>query len=129
MAVINGTITGVSLLRAGANGALKTYSVTCDFAAYTGSGDTATVTGLGAAILAKTRNGKTTTLKAVQCIGAGKDAAAAPLDVFFTGTSVWAATISGDDATGHLAVAAGTEITSTIGTTKGVELAVTVLES
>lgn len=127
MAIINGTITGVSLLSA--SGALKTYEVTCEFAAYTGASDTATVTGLGAAILGKTRNGKTTTLKAVQCIGAGKDAAAAPLDVFFTGTAAWAGTISSDDATGHLAVAAGTEITSTTGTTKGVKLAVTVAES
>lgn len=129
MATINGTITGVNLLRASANGALKTYQVSCEFAAYTGSSDTATVTGLGAAILSHVRNGKTMTLKGVQCISAGKDAAAAPLDVFFTGTSAWAATISSDDATGHLAVAAGTEITSTTGTTKGVELAVTVLES
>lgn len=127
MATINGTITGVSLLRA--KDAYKTYLVTCSFPAYTGSADTATVTGLGAAILAKNRNGKTHTLKAVQCIGPGKDAAATPLDVFFTGTSVWAGTISSDDATGHLAVAAGTEITSTTGTTVGVELAVTVLES
>ncbi len=127
MSAINGTITGVNLLRA--KDAYKTYEVTCNFAAYTGSGDTATVTGLGAAILAKTRNGKTTTLTAVQCIGPGKDGAATPLDVFFTGTSVWAATISSDDATGHLAIAAGTEITSTTGTTVGVVLAVTVLES
>ncbi len=125
MATINGTITGATLLRA--NGAFKTYLVTANFPAYTGAADTATVTGLGAAILAKTRNGKTTTLKAVQCIGAGKDAAST--DVFFTGTSVWAGTISSDDATGHLAVAAGTEISSTSGTTTGVELAVTVLES
>lgn len=127
MAVINGTITGVTLLRA--NQGFKTYLVTANFPAYTGAADTATVTGLGAAILAKTRNGKTTTLKAVQCIGAGKDAAAAPLDVYFTGTSAWAGTISSDDATGHLAVVAGTEITATTGQTTGVELAVTVVET
>jgi hypothetical protein len=127
MAAINGTITGVTLLRA--KDLYKTYLVTCNFAAYTGASDTATVTGLGAAILAKNRNGKTHTLKAVQCIAPGKDSAATPLDVFFTGTSVWAGTISSDDATGHLAVAAGTEITSTTSTTVGVELAVTILES
>jgi hypothetical protein len=125
MATINGTITGVSLLRAKAD--LKTYLVTCDFAAYTGASDTASVTGLGAAILAHVRNGKTMTLKSVQCIGAGKDTA--NTDAYFTGASVWAATISSDDATGNLSVAAGTEITSTSGTTKGVELAVTILES
>ena len=125
MATINGSITGVSLLRA--NGAFKTYLVTADFPAYTGSADTATVTGLGAAVLAHVRNGKTTTLKAVQCVGAGKDTTGQ--DAFFTGTSVWAGTISSDDATGHLAVAAGTEITATTGKTTGVELAVTVVES
>lgn len=127
MGTINGTITGVSLLRA--KGDWKTYEVTCSFAAYTGSTDTATVTGLGAAILAKNHNGKTHTLKGVQCIGPGYDAAATPLAVYFTGTSAWAGTISTDDATGHLAIAAGTEITSTTGTTTGVVLAVTVLES
>ena len=127
MSVINGTITGVSLMAA--KDAYKTYRVTCNFAAYTGASDTATVTGLGAAILAKVRNGKTTTLKSVMCIGPGKDSATTPLDVFFTGTAVWAATISSDDATGHLAVAAGTEIASTTSTTLGVELAVMVVES
>lgn len=125
MGVINGSITGVSLIDA--SGAFKTYLVTAEFPAYTGASDTATVTGLGAAILAKVRNGKTTTLKAVQCIGAGKDTG--NTDVFFTGTAAWAGTISSDDATGHLAVAAGTEISSTSGVTKGVKLAVTVLES
>ncbi len=57
------------------------------------------------------------------------DAAATPLAVYFTGTSAWAGTISSDDATGHLAVEAGTEITATTGTTVGVVLAVTILES
>lgn len=127
MSVINGTITGVNLLKA--DGALKTYEVTCNFAAYTGSSDTATVTALGAAVLAHVRNGKTTTLKAVQCIGAGKDANAQ--DVFFTGPSTWAAAISSDDASGsdQLSDSAGSELTSTSGTTEGVKLAVTVLES
>jgi hypothetical protein len=125
MAVINGSITGATLLRA--KGPLKTYLVTANFAAYTGAADTATVNGLGAAILAKTRNGKTTTLKGVNCIGPGYDAAGTA--VYYTGTSAWAGTISSDDSTGHLAVAAGTEISATSGVTTGVELAVTVLES
>jgi hypothetical protein len=127
MSTINGTITGVSLLRA--KDTFKTYLVTCTFPAYTGASDTATVTGLGAAVLAHTRNGKTTTLKGCQCIAPGKDAAATPLAVYFTGAAAWAATISTDDATGNLSVEAGTEITSTTGSTVGVELAVTVLES
>lgn len=124
MAVINGTITGVSLLRA--KGAMKTYLVTCEFAAYTGAADTATVTGLGAAILAKVRNGKTTTLKAVQCIAPGLSGST---DVYFTGTAAWAGTISTDDATGMLSDSSGAELTSTSAAAKGVELAVTVLES
>lgn len=124
MAVIKGTITGVSLLRAA--GALKTYQVTCDFGAYDASEDTAGVDAIGAAILAHTRNGKTTTLKAVQCIGAGKSGTT---DVFYTGTAAWAGTISGDNSTGHLAVLAGTEIADLTATTRGVELAVTVAES
>ena len=127
MATINGTITGVNLLRA--KDTFKVYEVTCTFPAYTGAADTATVTGLGAAILAKTRNGKTTTLKGAMCVGAGYDAAATPLAVYFTGAAAWAATISSDDATGNLSIEAGTEITSTTGTTVGVVLAVTVLES
>lgn len=125
MSVINGTITGVSLLRAKDD--LKTYLVTCNFGAYDASADTASVTGLGAAILAKNHNGKTHTLKSVMCIGAGYDSDNTA--VYFTGTSAWAATISSDDATGHLAVIAGTEASDTTSTTVGVELAVTVLET
>lgn len=124
MAVIKGTITGVSLLRA--KEAFKTYLVTVDFGAYDTDQDTAGVDGLGAAIAEKTRNGKTNTLKGVQCVGAGK---CAGVDVFYTGTAAWAGTISSDDTTGHLAVAAGTEATDKTEKTVGVELAVTVLES
>ena len=124
MSAINGTITGVSLLKA--KGALKTYEVTCNFAAYTGASDTATVTGLGAAILAKNRNGTTHTLKAVQCIGPGYDTAQQA--VYFTGASAWAGTISSDDSTGNLSDSAGTELTSSTAAV-GVTLAVTVLES
>jgi len=124
MAVINGSITGVTLVRA--TGARKTYLLTCDFAAYTGAADTATVTGIGAAIASKTRNGKTNTLRAVLPAGPGRDTA--NQDVYFTGTAVQAATISSDDATGHLAVAAGTEVSSATAS-KGVELVAVVDES
>ena len=88
---------------------------------------TASVTGLGAAILAKNHNGKTHTLKAVQCIGPGYDGAGTA--VYFAGASAWSGTISSDDTTGNLAVAAGTEASDTTTTTVGVKLAVTVLES
>lgn len=124
MAVINGSITGVTLLRA--NDDFKTYLVTVDFGAYDTDQDTAAVPDIGAAILAKTRNGKTNTLKSVQCIGAGRTSDMTK--VYFTGTSTWAATISSDAATGHLAVLAGTEAVDNSGCT-GVELAVTVAES
>lgn len=124
MGTINGTITGVSLLKA--KGALKTYEVTCNFGAYTGASDTASVTGLGAAILAKNHNGKTHTLKSVMCVGPGYDTAQQA--VYFTGASVWAGTISSDDSTGNLSDSTGTELTSATAAT-GVVLAVTVLES
>lgn len=126
MAVINGTITGVSLLRSKEGSGRKAYLLTCDFAAYTGASDTATVTGAGAAILAKTRNGKTLTLRGAVPIAPGKDTAAQ--DVYFTGTAVQAGTVSSDDLTGQLSNAAGTELTSSTAC-KGVELCVIVDEA
>ena len=125
MATASGTITGVSLLRA--KESLKTYLVTVDFAgSYTGASDTAEVANLGATIASHVRNGKSCTLKSVQCIGAGKSGST---EAFFTGTAAWAATISSDAATGQLSVAACTEHSSLSEKTVGVELAVTVLES
>lgn len=124
MSTINGTITGVTLVRA--KGARKSYLLTCDFAAYTGSSDSATITGIGAAIATKTRNGKTNTLRAVVPAAAGLDTNAQ--DVYFTGASVQAGTISSDDATGNLSNAAGTELTTSTAAT-GVEVIAVVDES
>lgn len=124
MAVGNGTITGATLLRA--NGALKTYLVTCNFGAYTGAADTATVTGLGAAILAKTRNGKTVTLRGALPIAPGLDTNAQA--IYFTGTAVQAAAVSSDALTGQLSAADGTEAT-TATASKGVEICVIVDEA
>jgi hypothetical protein len=124
MAVINGTITGVTLLRA--KGSRKTYHVTAAFGAYTGAADTATITGIGAAIATKTRNGKTNTLRAVAPMAAGSDTNAQ--DVYFGGTAVQAATISSDDATGQLNNAAGTELTTATASV-GVEVIAVVDES
>lgn len=124
MATINGSITGVSLARA--KGSRKTYQLTVDFGAYTGASDTASITGIGAAIAAKTRNGKTNTLRAVVPAGAGLDTNAQ--DVYFTGASVQAGTISSDDATGNLSTAAGVELTSSTAA-KGVEVFAVVDES
>lgn len=126
MATIAGTITGVSLLRSKEGSGRKAYLLTVDFPAYTGSGDTAQIAGVGAAILAKTRNGKTVTLRGALPAAAGKDTASQ--DVYFTGASVQAATVSTDALTGNLSAADGTELTSSTAA-KGVELCVIVDEA
>lgn len=112
MSTINGSIKGVSLLSAsvGGIGARKAYLVTADFGVYSGSGDTATITGIGAAIATHVRNGKTNTLRAVAPIQPGVDTNAQA--VYFTGTSVQAGTISSDDATGQLSDSGGTELSA-----------------
>ena len=128
MATINGTIKGVSLVQGNVNGvgARKAYLLSCDFAAYTGSGDTATITGVGAAIASATKNGKTNTLRGGICVGPGADTAAQA--VYCGGASVQALTVSSDDLTGNLTVAAGTEITATTACS-GVQVLVVVDES
>jgi hypothetical protein len=113
-------------LKADLNTGRKAYLVTADFAAYTGASDTATVTGVGAAILAETRNGKTVTLRGAIPAGAGYDTANQA--VYFTGTAVQAATVSSDDLTGQLSGADGTELTSSTAC-KGVGLIVIVDEA
>ena len=124
MAVINGTIRSVHILTdslaSTKAGARKCAVVVADFAAYTGAADTATITGVGAAILASIKNGKTITLRGGLCHAPGEDTAGQ--DVYFTGTAVQAATVSTDDLTGQLSVAAGTEVTTTTGTTTGVQV-------
>ena len=126
MSVINGTIRGVVNLKADLNTGRKAYLVTADFAAYTGASDTATVTGVGAAILSHTRNGKTVTLRGAVPAGAGYDTNSQA--VYFTGTAVQAATVSSDDLTGQLSAADGTELTSSTAC-KGVGLIVIVDEA
>lgn len=123
MATINGTIDGVQFLGADASGG-KLYVISCSFAAYTGASDSATVTGIGAAINSSTRNGKTAALVA-GCVpvraGAGYDTNG---QAVYFGT----ATISGDGITGNLTNSAQTEIT-TATASSGVRLAVWVQES
>ncbi len=126
MATINGSIKGVTQLASMSNTGRKAYLVTADFAAYTGAADTATVTGVGAAILAHTRNGKTVTLRgSLPAIG-GLDTNSQL--VYFTGTSVQAGTVSSDDLTGQLSILDGTEITTSTAC-KGVGLVVIVDEA
>ena len=126
MANIDGTIRGVKLeSRAFSSvGTVTTrdrrevYLVTADFAAYTGSTDVARILAIGAGISAHVNDGKTRTVRWAAPALAGGDANNQA--VFFTGTSVIAATVSSDDITGQLSAADGTEVTSTSGVTKGV---------
>lgn len=126
MATISGTITGVAALRSKESNGRKAYLVTANFGAYTGAADSAALTGVGAAILAKTRNGKTVTLRGAVPMAAGYDTGNQA--VYFTGASVQALTVSSDDLTGNLSNAAGTELTSSTAST-GVELCVIVDEA
>jgi len=129
MSVINGTIKGVSLLSGNVDGvgARKAYLISADFAAYTGSSDTCTITGVGAAITAATKNGKTITLRGAIPVQAGFDTAGQA--VYATGTAVQAMTVSSDDLTGQLSNAAGTELTTTTGVSTGVMVCAIVDES
>lgn len=123
MATIHGSITGVSLLNA--NGARKAYLVSVNFGTYTASSDDADVASVGAAIASHTRNGKTNTLRSAVCIGAGKTSAGA--DVYMSGSSVQALTVSSDTLTGNLTDAAGAE--GNKDASVGVQLCVVVDES
>lgn len=129
MSTINGTIKGVSLIQGNVNGvgSRKAYLLSCEFPAYTGSGDTATITGVGSAISTATKTGKTLTLRGGICVGAGADTTGQA--VYATGAAAQAMTVSSDDLTGNLSVAAGTEITATTGVTSGVQMVVVVDES
>jgi hypothetical protein len=127
MSTIAPTITGVSLLHGNARGqgSLKTYLVTCSVPAYTNS-DTITISDVGATIETFNKKGKTNTLTGAICVEPGVDTAGTA--VYLTGTAAWAMTVSSDTLTGHLAVAAGTEIASATAS-KGCTLAVVVSEA
>lgn len=126
MATISGSITGarnVSTAFAGAGtvstrDAREVWLVTADFAAYTGASDTAQIQAVGAAITSRAGDGKTRTVRWACPAYGGADTENQA--VFFTGTAVQAATVSTDDITGQLAVAAGTEVSATTGVTSGV---------
>jgi hypothetical protein len=141
MTIQNGTIRAVTLISGNPNGAQsnvggtnysrKAYAVFADFPAYTGSTDSATITGILTAIAAAVRNGATLTLRAVVPHVAGQDSAAQA--VHFGGTSVQAATLSNTtttgDAAGNLVDASDTELTATTGTSVGVGVIAIVDES
>ena len=131
MATISGTIKGVNLVNKAWSGSGTTtrdrtevWLVTADFAAYTGSSDTAALALVGAAITATVRDGATRTLAwGAPCL-AGADTANQA--VLFCGASVAALTISTDDFTGELCTlnTVSTEVTSTTGVTSGVGIMV-----
>jgi hypothetical protein len=128
MATITGTIDGITLLAASSTGvgARKTYLVTASFGAYTGATDDAKLAGVGAAIASFVRNGKTNSLVGALPHQGGLDTNAQA--VYFSGASVKALSVSGDDLTGNLTNAAGTELSSSTASS-GVGIIVTVDES
>lgn len=112
MATIAGTITGVRFVSESPTGKTndRVYEVTASFAAYTGASDSATVLAIPTAVQNATRNGKTFTLRYAMPAAAGVDTNAQ--DVY-----AGAMTVSTNDLTFNLAVAAGTEITSATAST------------
>lgn len=127
MATIAGTIRGIANVSKAFAGAAVSASVrdtrevwliTVDFAAYTGASDDAAINAVGAAIDATARDGRTRTLRWGAPAFAGSDANNQA--VFATGAAVQALTVSSDNLTGNLSVQAGTEVSTTSGTTKSV---------
>lgn len=124
MTTINGSIGQVSFLNDDKGpGAICIALVAVDFAAYTGSSDDATVTGLSTAIQNSRRDGKTVTLRNVTTATPGWDGTQ---DIYMNASGSFAATISGTGITGNLTTSAyGTEITTSVATKSPVLLAVT----
>lgn len=129
MANIDGTIRGCKL-ESKAHSSVGTVTtrdnrevwlVTADFAAYTGSSDVARILAIGAGISDHAHDGRTRTVRWAAPSRAGGDTNNQA--VFFTGTSVIAATVSSDDITGQLSGADGTELT-TATASKGVAVLV-----
>ena len=126
MAVISGTINGMTLVNASQgvnmNGAEKTMLVSADFAAYDASADTGNLSAIATAIEDHQRNGKTVTLRAAH--GCGPGVSDAGVDIFFG-----AMTVSTGDLTFSLtAVDRSTEVAD-FTTAKGVTCLVTFTES
>lgn len=127
MTVQPGTITGVSLVTGNPGGAglMRGYILSLSFPAYTGSSDTFTITGVGAAIAAKTHKAGTNTMKSdcvPVCCGPGVDTNG---QLIYIG----ACTISTDALNGNLTTdGAGTEVTTSTACS-GVQLFVPVFQS
>lgn len=131
MATIAGTIRSCSLQSKAMEGAgtstrdrMEVWLVTADFAAYTGASDDASLTGVGAAISARARDGATRTILWGAPAYCGADANNQAVN--FCGTAAAALTVSTDDLTGELCTVntVSTEVTSTSGVTYGVGILV-----
>lgn len=132
MSTINGTITGVHLLAGNPSGAgenTKAFLIDATFPAYTGSSDSATITGCLTAIAAAERNGRTLTLRHAARFNAGLDAATPPIAVYVDNTISLSNTTTTGDLAFDLADKAGTELTATTGVSTGVGVIVIVDES
>lgn len=117
------TITGVkgtpSIVRrpSGPHDTRGVYLVTANFGAYVGANDDAALAGVGAAITASIRDGKTRTLRSAVCVGAGHDGTRS----VYTG----ACTVSSDALAFNLTDAAGSELANAAATTVPVQFFVT----
>jgi hypothetical protein len=125
MSLITGTVIGITNVRRNdtPDGARNVARLACNFAAYTGSSDSAGLSSVAAAIQACLRNGKTVTPRYAMCVGAGTDAAQ---DVY-TGAITISATPF--HFTFDLTGLAGTELTSSVATTRPVLIDVAFDES
>lgn len=121
MATKYGTLKAVQLLDSRPATARKTYLCQLSFAAYTGSSDSGSFSGVGAAITTFIRDGKTRTLKSA-CGGLpGSDGT---YDIY-----VGECTVSSADLTFNLVDSSSAEMTSTSATTLPASVIVTVDEA
>ncbi len=126
MSVISGTIRGCSLVSDtfSGKGNRQVWLLTADFAAYSASGDSAALAGVGAAISAKARDSRSRTLRWAAPAFAGIDASGTAVYACgTTGGTQMALEVSTDALAGTLCDSAGTEI-NTAGVTQGVGLLV-----
>lgn len=93
------------------------YLVTANFGTYVGAADDAALAGVGAAITASVRDGKTRTMRSAVCVGAGYDGTRS----VYTG----ACTVNADALAFNLTDAAGTELANVAQTTVPVQFHVT----
>lgn len=105
-AVVPGTIVGVTHLReyTGINAAMHAAIIHVTFTAYTASTDSISIAGVGAAIEASAKRGKTNTIKAAMVLSPGKDATGTACYPCYT-TVAGVLTVSSDALTGLMKAA------------------------